>query len=152
NATKSARGQLLKDPASAKLLLDKEEPLKPGSTIRNPDLADLLQALAESKSVAPFYRGDLAKRIAAAFKKNGGLVTEEDLAGYQAREVEPLVLQWRGYSIRTAPLTAGGATVLQALAVLKALDWEKRDRDDPKTTHARMEALRVAWDDRLRLF
>src|SRR5207253_2380228 len=118
------REQLLKDPASARLLLEKGEPLKPGSTFRNPDLAGLLQTLAERKSVASFYRGDLGERIAGAFKKHGGLVTAADMAAYHAREVEPLAFAWRGYTIRTAPLTAGGATVLEALAILKALRWD----------------------------
>jgi gamma-glutamyltranspeptidase/glutathione hydrolase len=150
NATRVARPQLLKDAGSAKLLLDKGEPLKAGSTFRNPDLADLLQTLAERKSAESFYRGDIGAKIAAAFKKNGGLVTAEDLANYRAREVEPLSLTWRGYTIRTAPLTAGGLTILQALAALKALAWDRRPVDDPRTTHALIEALRVAWDDRLK--
>jgi gamma-glutamyltranspeptidase/glutathione hydrolase len=78
-------------------------------------------------------------------------VTEDDLAAYRAREVEPLELTWRGLSIRTAPLTAGGLTVLQALAVLKALGWEQRPAGEPQTQQARIEALRLAWGDRLRL-
>jgi gamma-glutamyltranspeptidase/glutathione hydrolase len=150
NATRVTRPLLLKDAGSAKLLLDKGEPLQAGSTFRNPDLADLLQTLAERKSVESFYRGDLGAKIAAAFKKNGGIVTAEDMANYRAREVEPLSLTWRGYTIRTAPLTAGGLTALQALAALKALAWDRRPADDPKTTHALVEALRIAWDDRLK--
>jgi gamma-glutamyltranspeptidase/glutathione hydrolase len=150
NATRAARAQLLKDAGSAKLLLDKGEPLQAGSTFRNPDLADLLQTLAERQSVESFYRGDIGERIAAAFKKNGGLVTAQDMANYRAREVEPLSLTWRGYTIRTAPLTAGGLTVLQALGTLKALGWDRRPADDPRTNHALLEALRIAWDDRLK--
>jgi gamma-glutamyltranspeptidase/glutathione hydrolase len=119
--------------------------------LRNPDLADLLEELAKAKSVEPFYRGDIAKRIAAAFKRNGGLVTEADLAAYRAREVEPLELTWRGHSIRTPPPTAGGATVFEALAVLKELGWDGWKGDDPKSARACLEALRLAWDDRLKL-
>ncbi|HXG10132.1 MAG TPA: gamma-glutamyltransferase [Gemmataceae bacterium] len=151
NAIRAAQAQFRQDPGSARLFLNKGEPLKPGSTFRNPDLADLLQSLAERKSVEPFYRGDIARRIAAAFRKHGGLVTEKDLAAYQAREVEPLEFSWRGIQVRTAPLTAGGATVLEALAILKALGWEAFPTHDPKALHARLEALRIAWDDRLRL-
>jgi gamma-glutamyltranspeptidase/glutathione hydrolase len=149
-ALRTAAPQLTRDPASARLLLDNGEPLKQGSTYRNPDLAELLSALAEHNSVEPFYRGDVARRIAAAFQKHGGLATADDLAAYRAREVTPLRLDWRGCSVWTAPLTAGGATVLEALAVLKALAWEKLPPDDPRTVHARLEALRLAWDDRLR--
>lgn len=150
-ATRHTRAQLLKDPASARLLLDRDEPLKRGARFRNPELADVLQTLAERNSVDSFYQGDIAERIAAAFKKHGGLVTREDLAAYRAREVEPYALDWRGYSMRTAPLTAGGLSLLQALAVLKALEWDKRAAKDPDTLRAQIETLRIAWNDRLKL-
>src|SRR5205823_8830170 len=47
--------------------------------------------------------------------------------------------------------SAGGLTVLEALSFLKELSWETRDANDPRTTHLRVEALRLAWHDRLRL-
>jgi gamma-glutamyltranspeptidase/glutathione hydrolase len=150
-AIRVSRAQLAKDPAAARLFLEKGEPRPAGSALRNPDLADLLQNLAERNSVDAFYRGAIARRIAAAFRQHGGLVTEADLAAYRAREVEPLTLHWRGYTIRTAPLTAGGLTVFQTLAILQALEWEKRPANDPHTMRARLEALRIAWDDRLKL-
>jgi gamma-glutamyltranspeptidase/glutathione hydrolase len=151
-ALRGVRPHLLKDAASARLLLENSELPKAGTVHRNPQLADLLEKLAEQNSVEAFYRGDIARQVAAAFKCHGGLVTAEDLASYRAREVEPLELCWNGFSIRTAPLTAGGLTVLQALAMLKALAWEKLPRDEPRELHARLECLRVAWDDRLKLF
>ncbi len=142
---------LAKDPATARLLVPNGEPLKEGATYRNPDLAILLQKLAEHDSVESFYRGDIGRRIAAAFQKNGGLVTAEDMAGYQARELEPLVLDWNGHRIHTAPLTAGGLSVIQALAILRALHWERLPASEPTTFHAQVDALRLAWHDRLRL-
>jgi gamma-glutamyltranspeptidase/glutathione hydrolase len=150
-ALRGAQARLRKDPASAQLLLDHGEPLRQGSTFRNPDLAALLETLAQRGSVDSFYRGDIGKRIAAAFKEHGGLVTAADLAAYRAREVEPLRLDWGHWSIRTAPLTAGGITVLQTLMILKALGWDDRPAGKPETTHAQLEALRLAWWDRLRL-
>lgn len=150
DATRTARKQLAKDPASARLLLHEGEPLKAGSTFRNPDLAKMLQTLGDDNSVEAFYRGDIARRIADAFKKNGGLVSVDDLAAYRAREVEPLALDWRDCSIHTAPLTAGGATVLETLAIVKELGWEREAETATKMGRARLEALRIAWDDRLR--
>lgn len=149
-AIRAQRATILKDTATANLLLTKGEPLKPGATYRNAELADLLQTLANRKSVQPFYRGDIARKIAAAFEKNEGLVTADDLAAYQAREVRPYSLDWGDYTLYTAPLTAGGLTVLQAIHVLKVLGWEKRAPRDPATTLAKLEALRLAWDDRLK--
>jgi gamma-glutamyltranspeptidase/glutathione hydrolase len=148
---KAGQVQLRRDPGTAKLFFPSGEPLAEGAHYRNPDLAGLLEKLAERGSVDSFYRGDIARRIAEAFRRQGGLVSADDLAAYRAQEVMPLTLSWRGHTIATAPLTAGGLSVLQALAVLKALEWEKWDRKDPATTHARLEALRIAWHDRLSL-
>lgn len=152
DSTRAARAQLAKDPASARLLLREGEPLKLGSTFRNTELAKMFQALADDNSVEAFYRGDIARQIADAFKKNGGLVTAEDFAAYRAREVEPLKLVWNDCSIYTAPLTAGGATVLEALSILKELGWDKGEAGAEKDSRTRLEALRIAWEDRLHSF
>lgn len=146
-----ARGQFAKDAGSAKLFLnDRSEPLTEGATFRNPDLGDLLQRLAEKGRVDDFYTGDIAKTIAAAFKANGGLVTADDLAAFRAVRLEPLALDWCGHKVLTPPPTAGGLTVFQALAILKDLGWAEDKPADPKGVQARVEALRLAWDDRLR--
>ncbi len=150
-AMKSAHDQFAKDAGSARLFLHGGQPPSQGDRFRNPDLADLLQTLADRGRVDDFYQGKIAEQIAAAFRKNGGLVTAKDLAAYRAVEVAPLTLDWQGYTLHTPPPTAGGLTVLQALATLKALGWSKWDPKDPAATQARVEALRIAWNDRLRL-
>jgi gamma-glutamyltranspeptidase / glutathione hydrolase len=147
---RATRASLVNDTATARIYLPDGELPKAGATLRNPDLAAMLDELAKAKSVEPFYRGEIAKRIAAAFKKNGGLVTEEDLAAYRAREVEPLDWSWRGQSLRTPPPSAGGATVIEALAILKALHWDEWPPDDFRSQRGALEALRLAWDDRLK--
>jgi gamma-glutamyltranspeptidase/glutathione hydrolase len=151
NTLARAAGQLRYDVGSHKLFFSKDKPLAEGARYRNPDLANMLQTLADRGSAESFYRGDIARDIAVAFKVGGGLVTQKDLAAYRAREVKPLTLDWLGYTIHTAPLTAGGLSILQAMATLKAMGWEKWKRDDAATTQARLEALRIAWHDRLTL-
>ena len=138
------------DTASLQLYFRDGEPLRVGAVYRNADLASLLEKLAADNSVESFYRGEIGRRIAAAFQKNGGLVTAEDMAAYRAREIAPLVFHWGGCAIHTAPLAAGGLTVLQALGVLKALRWESL-ADGAAKTQAFVEALRLAWADRLQL-
>jgi gamma-glutamyltranspeptidase / glutathione hydrolase len=141
--------QFRADEGSRKLYLRDGEPLDAGDRLRNPDLAAMLATLAQRNSGDSFYRGDIAHQIADAFKRNGGLVTAEDLAAYRANEVEPLSFVWQGNDIRTPPPTAGGLTVLQALAILRAMEWERQPMGFART-HARIEALRFAWYDRLR--
>ena len=141
---------LRKDPAIARLLLVNGEPLKAGEQYANPELAALLQTLADRNSVGSFYRGDVAHQIADEFQRRGGLVTFGDMAACEAREVKPLSLKWGDHTIRTGPLLAGGLTTLQALSCLKVLAWDKT-APGPVRTHARVEALRLAWRDRLHL-
>ena len=145
-----AAAGLKKDPGSTKLYLRGGNPPKAGDTWRNPALAQVLMTLAKAESIEPFYRGDIALRIAEAFAKQGGLVTKDDLAAYQAQLVRPLELTWGERTIYTAPLTSGGFTVLQMLTLLKAMSWDRMSGDLTRA-HARLEAMRLAWHDRLAL-
>ena len=140
---------LRRDAGSAELLLVDGEPPSPGAIFRNPDLATMLESLADAGSLDGFYRGEIGRIIAGAFQDNGGLVTFDDMAAYQAQEVDPLVFEWMGQTLYTAPLTAGGATILEALSILRALDSSGGSLGSPR---ARLESLRVAWKDRLDLF
>jgi gamma-glutamyltranspeptidase/glutathione hydrolase len=151
-AIRGSAVRLKADPGAAKLLLPGGEPPKAGSVFKNPDLAAMLQGFAETNSAGAFYRGEVARKFAAEAKKHGGLVTEEDLAAYQPREVEAVAFTWGKHTLFTAPPSAGGATVLQALAVAKALGWDTWPAQDAKAYHARLELLRAAWDDRLKYF
>lgn len=146
----SHKASFLKDAGSARLYLPGGAVPAAGSLFKNPELAEVLATLAQANSVEPFYRGDIALRIAEGFAKNGGLVTAEDLAAYRARLMEPLRLQWGEHTIHTPPLTCGGITVLQMLAILKALKWETLP-DDAQRLVLRVEAMRLAWRDRLNL-
>jgi Gamma-glutamyltransferase len=150
-AIRGALPRFRNDTGSSRLYLKDGEPLPVGERLRNPDLAKVLRTFAERNSFDSFYRGDIAQRLADEFKNKGGLVTAKDLANYHAREVKPLKMNWNEFSIFTAPLTAGGLTVLQALAVLKQVNWGAI-QDPLASAHARLEAIRLAWKDRLTLF
>ena len=73
----------------------------PARAPRNPKLAEMLTSLAKANTVEPFYRGDIARIIADGFRKNGGLVTSEDMAAYEVRLVEPLTMAWGEHAIHT---------------------------------------------------
>ncbi|MCP5116284.1 MAG: gamma-glutamyltransferase, partial [bacterium] len=146
-----ASKQLHQDPATKRLLFHSDKPLPAGGMYRNPDLADMLETLAGHDSVDSFYRGDIAERNASAFRSNGGIATVEDFAAHRAREVEPVRFDWHGDAIYTAPLTAGGTTIIETLSILRALDWMAIE-EPFLSRHAGLEAMRIAWDDRLRLF
>ena len=146
NAIRSRATQLQADPVSAELYFANGEPLSEGQTLRNRNLGRLLARLAKQNSVRDFYEGELARQIAGAFARNGGLVTAKDLATYRARLVPAIEREWKTFRICTPPLTSGGFTILQAFGILQELAPEllEKDRD-----HAVLEAMRVAWKDRL---
>jgi gamma-glutamyltranspeptidase/glutathione hydrolase len=151
NTIRSGAPRFAKDPGSAKIYLKDGKPLQEGDILRNPELAEMLSVLAARNSADSFYKGDVAQRIADAFQKNGGLVTAKDLASYKPRELEPLQLKLKDFTLFTVPLTAGGLTILETFSILKALDWTASGPVGP-TAHARLDALRLAWKDRLELF
>jgi gamma-glutamyltranspeptidase/glutathione hydrolase len=68
-----------------------------GEVLKQPELARTLERIA--KNPDDFYHGTMAKELASAMKKGGGLVTEEDLAGYEAKERQAIHGTYRGYDI-----------------------------------------------------
>jgi gamma-glutamyltranspeptidase/glutathione hydrolase len=151
NTIRSGVSRFSKDAGSAQLYLKNGQPLEEGDILRNPELAKMLETLAQRNSVDSFYRGDIAQQIAEAFQTNGGLVTSKDLASYQAREVEPISFHYRKAAVFTAPLTAAGLVSLEALSILSAMDVDGLESPGARA-HAALEALRLAWKDRLELF
>ena len=148
-AIKTSAAQFSKDPGSRKLYFDGDSPRAAGTTLRNSEWADMLTTLANSNSVDPFYRGEYANQIASQFQKHGGLVTSADMAAYEANITVPLTLDCNGMTIHTAPLTAGGLSVLQAIRTLQAMHFETLSND--LRSIALVEALRWSWRDRLQL-
>jgi gamma-glutamyltranspeptidase/glutathione hydrolase len=144
------RVSFTKDPGTARLFFPGGSAPPAGSLFKNPELAELLTTLAKANSIEPFYRGEIAQVIADGFARHGGLVTKDDLAAYHARLVEPLRLAWGEHTIHTPPLTCGGISVLQMLAMLKAMKWDKIE-DGRQRLRLRVEAMRLAWRDRLKL-
>ena len=98
-----------------------------GETWRQPDLATTLAAIAAGGADA-FYRGPLARTLAARVTAMGGMWTEADLANYQAVEREPIRFTYHGHDIITMPPPSGGGiTMRQSRRVRRALerlDWD----------------------------
>lgn len=140
-----------KDPGSKALYFRNGEPPRPETLFRNPELADVLMTLAHNDSTDDFYRGNLAALIASNFKKHGGLVTTDDLANYRARLIAPISISAGPATVSTAPLTAGGLSVLQILMTLMELDWSSI-RNQAEASRYLIEATRLAWNIRLTQF
>src|SRR6267143_5206635 len=73
---------------------------KPGEMFRQPELARTLERIAEKPD--DFYHGAMARQLAAAIQKGGGLITADDLAQYEVKEREPVRGTYRGYEVISA--------------------------------------------------
>ena len=117
-----------------------------GETLKQPELARTLELLAE-KGFDGFYRGDVARKLLAAVKEEGGQWRADELSGYKVREREPLRLKYRGWDITTAPPpSSGGVALAQTLQILQG--WDLAKLDAAHRTHVIVEALRRAYRDR----
>jgi gamma-glutamyltranspeptidase / glutathione hydrolase len=118
-----------------------------GEIFRQPDLARTLERIARKPD--DFYHGDLARELAAAMQKGGGIITADDLAHYEVKEREPVRGTYRGYEIISSPPPSSGGTVLiESLNILEGYDLAKMgDRSSP-SIHFTTEAFRRAFFDR----
>jgi gamma-glutamyltranspeptidase/glutathione hydrolase len=117
-----------------------------GTIIRQPELAATLQYLADH-GLDSFYRGELAAKLVAGVRAQGGLWTEADLAAYHALERAPIVGQYRGARVVSAPPpSSGGIGLIEALNVLSQFDLHAATPVDRK--HLIIEAMRRAHRDR----
>jgi len=144
----SELAKINKFPACADIYTKEGLPFEIGETIKNPDLAKTLGLVAKNGKDA-IYKGEIAKKIVAAVNEAGGILTEADLAAYEPKIRKPVTGSYRGYTIISAPpASSGGTHVIQILNILENFDIAKMGDNTPATTHAWIEALRLAFADR----
>jgi gamma-glutamyltranspeptidase / glutathione hydrolase len=118
-----------------------------GEILRQPELARTLERIA--KNPDEFYHGALARELAAAIQKGGGLITADDLASYEVKEREPIRGTYRDYDIISAPPpSSGGIALLQVLNILEGYELAKLGNRSAGTIHLTAEAFRRAFYDR----
>jgi gamma-glutamyltranspeptidase/glutathione hydrolase len=97
-----------------------ERVYREGEVMRFPELADTLEAIG-SGGVGLFYEGELARTVSAYMLQMGGIITEEDLASYEAVVREPMSVTYGAGAMYTnGPPSAGGPTLAQMLKVVSA--------------------------------
>jgi gamma-glutamyltranspeptidase / glutathione hydrolase len=95
-----------------------------------------------------FYRGPLARELAAWCQQHGGLIRYEDLATHVTRVEEPLFIEYRGYTVFKCGAWTQGPYLLETLQLLEAFDLAALGHDQPKTIHLTLEAMKLALADR----
>jgi gamma-glutamyltranspeptidase / glutathione hydrolase len=115
--------------------------------LRQPDLAGVLRAIAENGPDI-FYAGWIAEAIVGEMAASGGLIDLEDLGGYRARILEPLVGSYRGRDVLTTPGASGGPTVLETLNLMERAPLGEMEHNSPEALHVIADACRQAFVDR----
>ena len=157
-------------PSSAAVYLPNDNVPKAGTLFRNRDMAAMYtRIIKEAEAVggdrirqieaarAAWYKGFIAEAIDKFVKtevmdttgnRNAGLMTADDLAGWQASYEQPLTLQYGRYTVSKCGTWSQGPVLLQQLAILKHLGIDDTDPVGPEFVHKAVEAAKLAFADR----
>lgn len=123
--------------------------LKAGSIFKQHELAATLKRIADF-GVTDFYKGKTAAYIANNMRQNG-LITFKDLQQYKAVWREPIVVDWNGYKVITAPPPSSGGIGLIQLLQMKALlkdQFNNVPLNSPQYIHLISEIEKRVFADR----
>ena len=131
---------------SAKIFLDNNKVPAPGHIIKQDDLADTLELIANN-GMDGFYQGETAEKLIKGVKQAKGIWSFKDLLEYQVVPREPVVSQYKGMKITSAALpSSGGIVMAQVFNMLSSKELE--NKTDTEQKHLVIEAMRRAYRDR----
>ena len=124
---------------------------KRSETWKNPRLAETLESIATHGRDA-FYSGDLPVRVEAYIKEQGGVLAASDFASHRGEWVEPVSANYRGYDVWEIPPNGQGIAALQILKLLEGFDLKAMGWGTADYVHTFVEAKKLAFEDRARLY
>lgn len=125
-----------------------DEPRAFGELIKNPELADTMEQVAE-RGVDWFYNGPIADEIAAAAQRNKGVLTKDDMVNCRVLFRAPVRGTYRGYEIVSMPPpSSGGVHIIQGLNILENFDLAAMGHASAASTHVIAETLKLMFADR----
>ena len=137
-----------KFPDLGRVFLVKDEVPPEGEIVRQPDLGQSLKALV-SEGADVFYQGWIAQAIVDTVKKDGGVLTLEDLRSYKPIWREPLVGRYRNRTVITMPPpSSGGVALIEMLNVLEGHQVSQLAPNSATYLHLVAEAMKHAFADR----
>jgi gamma-glutamyltranspeptidase/glutathione hydrolase len=138
--------ELHSQPGFADAFMPRGRAPEPGEKFSFPAQAKTLQRIAETYGDA-FYDGDLAEKIAAFAKQHGAALSVEDLAAHTNDWVEPIGIEYRGYTLHEIPPNGQGIAALIALGILENFDVAALPVDSAESMHLQIEAMKLAFAD-----
>ena len=122
-----------------------------GEIFKNPRLAKTYSRIAKGGRDV-FYRGSIAKEIAAHMKQQGGFLTADDLAAHRSQWVEPVGTDYRGYTLWELPPNGQGIAALQILNILEPYNLQEMGFGSADHVHTFVEAKKLAYEDRAKFY
>jgi gamma-glutamyltranspeptidase / glutathione hydrolase len=141
--------EMTAQPGYAEVFLPKGRVPEVGELMRMPGAAKALRAIAASKGTA-FYQGEIAQAIERQAKAQGGAMRASDLAAYKPEWVEPIGVDYRGYSLHEIPPNGQGIAALIALGILEHFDLGELPVDGVASQHLQIEAMKLGFADTYR--
>ncbi|HEY3304423.1 MAG TPA: gamma-glutamyltransferase [Candidatus Binatia bacterium] len=137
-----------KNPELARILLVKDELPGEGDLIRQRELGASLKAIA-AEGPQVFYEGWIGQAIAERMKKEGGVLTLEDLKSYKPVWREPLIGHYRKRMVITMPPpSSGGIALIEMLNILEGYRIGSLPHNSATYLHLVVETLKHAFADR----
>ncbi|HKC87568.1 MAG TPA: gamma-glutamyltransferase, partial [Blastocatellia bacterium] len=129
--------------------LPQGRPPAPGEIFVNKNLADTLKKIA-AQGPDVFYRGEIAAKIVKFAQEKGGLHTTRDFANQTSNWVDPISVNYRGYTVYEMPPNTQGLAALEMLNILEGFDLGKLGHNTAMYLHLLVEAKKQAFIDRAR--
>ncbi|WP_288371464.1 gamma-glutamyltransferase [uncultured Algoriphagus sp.] len=168
NSIEGAKERIKEWPYSKEVFLphlgEEREGPAPGEIFVQKDLYETLKKLVETEKEAlaagksreeaiyaaneRFYQGDIAKEIVRGTREQGGLFTEEDLANWEVKIEEPLMVDYKGIQVYKLQEWTQGPALLQSLNILENFDLQKMGYNSAEYLHTVYQAMNLAFADR----
>ena len=122
-----------------------------GDIFTNKDLARTYRLIADNGNKA-FYRDELADRLVAFMKENGGYIDHADLRAHRSDWITPVSVNYRGYDVYELPPSGQGIAALQMLQMLKDDDLASMGFMNVDCLHLMLEAKKLVFEDRAKFY
>lgn len=122
-----------------------------GDIFRNPGLAKTLARIAQ-RGRDEFYSGHTAMVIDEFMRRHGGFLSLQDLQNHSSEWVDPVSTSYRGHEVWELPPNGQGIAALQMLNLLEAYDLKAMGFGSADHLHYFVEAKKLAFEDRARLY
>ncbi|XP_070814249.1 glutathione hydrolase 7-like [Chaetodon trifascialis] len=113
--------------------------LRPGSYLRMPSLAGVLEA-----GLSNFYEGNFSQEVEDEVRANGGVLSRDDISNYSVQVEQPVEGLYNEFIIQVPPPPSAGAALISVLKLLEGFHLSENNSTENQTYHWIAEALKAA--------